>query len=342
MKTQIQYNDAGNYFRIYPTNYNIIGMEDELNSLCFIGGNMAQRVYFYDAASTFGRRSIVARYDDADNKFYLPIIPYYSYAGPTCLSTDGTHIYIGTNYQAYDQITVLKLDNSLNLVWDYNTGNRVFGVAADGSGNVYAVGDRSGGKTVWKLNSSGVLQWDWAANTDLGQDSHCVAVDASGNAYVGGDKVTTKSIWKLDPSGSLITDGYCSDIPQKICIDGSGYVYVVGERTSSKSVWKLDSNLNLIWDYDTGANTRGVSVDSLGNVIVTGLPSSDKAVWKLNSSGALQWDYEIEDGALDVTTDSSNNIYVVGFQYGIIRLNASGELDWSFDTLATHSRIVVL
>jgi hypothetical protein len=177
--------------------------------------------------------------------------------------------YSGSGYDVF----VAKLDNSGNLVWNTFLGgsggeDQGFGIAVDGSGNVYVTGwsaatwrspvrSFSGGNAdafAAKLSSSGSLTWNTFFGSSGGSGSYGpgVAVDGSGNVHlVGHSNATWGSPWrafgggsydafavKLNSSGSLASNGFLggfgSDYGYGIATDGGGNVYVVG---SSSATW---------------------------------------------------------------------------------------------------------
>jgi len=151
------------------------------------------------------------------------------------------------------------------------------GIAADGDGNVYLVGDSTSAWScapvactvrsftpnnlyekrdayIAKLDSNGVLQW----NTFLGSDSDdlgkSIAVDVIGNVYVAG---TSSDTWgapglpfalgpdaflaKLNSSGALqwnaFLGGYWDYEGNGIAVDDGGTVYVAGNGNTSPDVF---------------------------------------------------------------------------------------------------------
>lgn len=234
-----------------------------------------------------------------------------------------------------------------SVVWVYDTGADTYGIAVDGSGNVYVAGDRSGNKSVWKLDSSGNLVWDY----DTGDRAAGIAVDSSGNVYIAGKRSGNKSVWKLDSDGNLDWDYDTGDWTARIAVDSSGNVYVVGDRSSNVNVWKLDSSGSLDWSYDTGINAANdVTIDGSGNVFIVFDRSSNVTVRKLNSSGVSQWSYDTDAKSVHspsfaghgIILDSSDNVFVALSENRletatVWKLNSSGSFQWLYDTGGTHA-----
>ncbi len=172
-----------------------------------------------------------------------------------------------------DDAFAAKLDSNGALLWNTflgGSGDDVgYGMAVDGSGNVYVAGNYStatwgspvraytSGKDAFaaKLDSSGALLWNTflgGSGTDYGD---AIAVDGSGNVYVAGDSdvawgspfrayTSSADVFaaKLDSSGALIWNTFLGGSAADngtggsgiIALDGSGNVYVAG---SSCATW---------------------------------------------------------------------------------------------------------
>ena len=130
-----------------------------------------------------------------------------------------------TSAGSYD-VFVTKLDSSGAHQWTTTlggTGNdRAYGVAVDGSGNVYTAGDFTGtvdfgaGNVtsagsddvfVTKLNSSGVHQWTTTFGGTGVDDSYSVAVDGDSNVYASGSFTGT-----VDFGAGNVTSAGSSDV----------------------------------------------------------------------------------------------------------------------------------
>jgi hypothetical protein len=197
---------------------------------------------------------------------------------------------------------VVKLDSSGAFQWgrflQNNFDSSDFGVsiAADSSGNVYAVGAAlmtgSGYYKAYlvKYDTSGTLQWQRAIGSGQSVSSNFagVAVDSSGFVYVSG-------IWGVSNRQALIA--------------------------------KYDSSGTLQWDRIIGAGTptygAGLAVDSSSNVYITGQYLFDyrMIMIKYNSSGTLQWQREIRSSTTrrsegyDVSVDANGNPIFFGYNY---------------------------
>jgi hypothetical protein len=230
---------------------------------------------------------------------------------------------IGFKVGKYNPAYRLIIDPS----WEWNTfmgsssDDRGYGIAVDGSGNVYVTG-RSGASWgspvnahagwvdafVAKLNNSGVLQWNTflggAVYDDFGLG---IAVDGSGNVYVAG---YSDDAWgspvndyaggnfdafaaKLNSSGVLQWNTFMgssvTDVGNGIAVDGSGNVYVTGD---SRATWGTPVNAYAGGNYDA-------------------------FVVKLNSNGGRLWNTFMGSSGSDygrgIAVDGSGNVYVTGY-----------------------------
>jgi hypothetical protein len=183
-----------------------------------------------------------------------------------------------------------------------NGTDAAFGIAVDGSSNVYVTGGSlsSGGNLDYatiKYDSSGQEQWVARYNSLDNDDdvAFAMAIDGSGNIYVTGNSVGSGTgddyaTIKYSASGQqqwvrrYNGPGNNRDGATAIAVDGSGNVYVTGYSTglgtdydyatvkyspSGQEEWVARYN----GPENFGDVAYGIAVDGLGNVYVTG--SSD-------------------------------------------------------------------
>jgi hypothetical protein len=267
---------------------------------------------------------------------------------------------VGIKAGPYDHSRPLFIDPT--LTWNTFLGgisvDQGYGIAVDGSGNVYVAGvsqaawgspirGYSGGYSdafAARLDGSGNLAW----NTFLGgsgQDvGHAIAVDGCGNVYIAGYSDAT---WgapvraylgdydafaaRLDSSGNLTWNTFLGgndkyklnkgDTGHAIAVDGNGNVYVTGK---SWNTW--------------GSPIRAYTPDS-----------RDAFAAKLDGSGSLAWNTFLGSGGDDfgngIAVDGSGNSYVAGEGCGswgspvnpyagwcdgfVAKLDGSGSLAWN-------------
>ena len=197
------------------------------------------------------------------------------------------------------------------------------GVAIDSSDNIYITGTSVGANIfgasvtsgtvrniyVVKLNSSGVVQWVYAAGGTGLDRGRKIALDSSGNVYVAGYYSST-----VDFGGGDVTS------------NGNYDAFLL----------KLNSSGTFQWVKSYGANSgndlgRDVAIDSSDNIYMLGAfrgtvnfgggdeasnGNADVFLVKLNSSGVFQWVYTAggtgEDGVRALALDSGDNPYITG------------------------------
>ncbi|MBW1849572.1 MAG: SBBP repeat-containing protein, partial [Deltaproteobacteria bacterium] len=260
-----------------------------------------------------------------------------------------------------------KLNSNGTLIWNTFMGSSTsdygYGIAVDGSGNVYVAGhsyatwgnpviDHTGESGydnpdafAAKLNSSGETVWNtFMGSSDQIDFGYGIAVDESGNAYVTGYSDAT---WgsplhpfagntdafavKLDASGETVWTTFMGssddDLGMSIALDGSANVYVAG-----------------------------ISYDSWGHPVKDHYPNfiEDGFVAKLTSSGETVWNtfvgYNSRDKIYGMALDEGGSIFLTGTtlqpwsqgwgtpvnpysgasgdEVFVVKLNNSGETVW--------------
>ncbi len=209
-----------------------------------------------------------------------------------------------------------------------------YGIATDGSDNVYVTGLDS--DNAFKITPGGTITeiidntGDGAGNSLDGP--YIIATDGSGNVYVTG--FYTDNAFKITPGGTIteIIDntgdgaGNSLDGSFEIATDGSGNVYVTGFHTDN--VFKITPGgtiTEIIDNTGDGAGNSldesfGIATDGSGNVYVTGRDSDN--AFKITPGGTITEIIDITgDGAGSgnffysphrIATDGSGNVYVAG------------------------------
>lgn len=213
--------------------------------------------------------------------------------------------------------------------WDIDSSGMFetpYGVAADGSGNVY-VADTFNDR-IQKFDAGGTFVTAWGSegsgNGEFAEPQG-VAADAGGNVYVA--DTHNHRVQKFDASGRFVTawgsqgDGNGQfSFPGGIAVDGGGNVYVAD--TFNHRIQKFDSSgafLAVLGSYGTEngqfSGPMGVAVDGGGNVYVA--DRNNQRIQKLDANGAFAtaWGnygsgYGEFSGPSGVAVDGNGNVYV--------------------------------
>ncbi len=211
---------------------------------------------------------------------------------------------------------VAKLNNSGALQWNTFWGAGSLdsgqGVAVDGSGNVYVVGDcyttwgspvnaYAGGSEacVAKLDTNGTRQWNTFLGSAGSDGGSGITVDENYNVYVTGRSVATWGT-PLNPHG------------------GSSYDVFVARLNGSDGVRQW----NTFMGFSNTSNGYDVAADRAGNVYVVGKSKdagtfSDAFLAQLNIDGFREWNIFVgytynHDYGYGVVTDGSGHVYIAG------------------------------
>jgi VCBS repeat-containing protein len=267
----------------------------------------------------------------------------------------------GTPVRAYAggvDVFVAKLNASTGaLTWNTflgagsGTNDYGYGIAVDGSGNIYVDGDSnaswgapiraySSGSDAFvaKLTSAGALSWNTFLGGTGSDGANGIAVDAGGNVYVGGFSSAT---WgtparsygggfdmmaaKLSSAGALSWNTFMGsagyEIAYGLALDGSGNLYLSGYGDTT-------------WGSPVQAYSGGY----------------DAIAVKISNSGALSWNTFMGDaGSNDlgggIALDGAGNLYLTGYSQATwgspwsaysggmdafaVQLNSSGTRTWN-------------
>lgn len=179
-------------------------------------GNIIYSIDGSDICAALSARGATYMYVGVGNYVYqrngtsTSWVPNWSYnhgAAINALTEDSSgNIYMGGGRAS--NRTVRKLNTSGSVVWSFDTGGTVYGLALDESEtNLYVVGARVSSKTAWKLNASTGAEITAGWPKDHGGTLRAVAVDTDGYVYVGGVAVSTVTLRKYQSDGTEVTDG---------------------------------------------------------------------------------------------------------------------------------------
>jgi len=240
---------------------------------------------------------------------------------------------VGFRLGAYDPRYPLTIDP--NYVWHtfYGSFAEGYGIAVDGSNNVYITGSS---ETTWqgdnnanpihaysgnsdivvlKLNSAGAYQWHTFYGSNLWDYGRAIAVDGSNNVYITG---SSRLPWQGDGGANPLHAH-------------SGYEDIVVIKLNSAGTYQWHTFYGAEGTEEQG---RGIAVDGNSNVYIAGYSGNtwqvglvgplhahsgydDIVVLKLNSNGVYQWHTFYGSTAYDygsaiAVEGTGNHLYVVG------------------------------
>jgi hypothetical protein len=260
-------------------------------------------------------------------------------------------------------IFIQKLDVNGDFVWAHSIGgseyDRAFGIAVDGSGNVYTTGDFNGTLDfnpdagtfnlvatgigprdifIQKLDANGNFIWAKSMGSNSSDDhtGAAIAVDGSGNVYTTGFFI---GVVDFNPGTGV----------SNLNSNGNGDIFVQ----------KLDVNGNFVWAKSVGGThlDRGLSiaVDLQGDVLTTGyfqftvdfdpgsgvtdltsVGDNDIFIQKLDANGNFVWAKSMgsifNDTGNSITVDASGSVYTTGYFDNAIDIDPGAGIS----TLITH------
>lgn len=246
---------------------------------------------------------LIAKYNSSGNNIWTS--KYYGQFGrggiARSVTTDNNrNVYITGSLltNGWQDLIILKLDSSGNILWDYSydgTGNQYdmgHSIEVDSLGNSYVVGDSDGGPASMmdyitiKLDSNGNQQW---AERYVGSNAydygHDISIDNSGNVFVTGESyyganfIPGFSTVKYDSSGNFKWEvrDTSSGFALKIDTDDLNNVYVFGSNVRNSSY--LHFTTIKYFDMPTAITEHNQDK----NVLITIAPNPSNGVFKINS-----------------------------------------------------------
>ncbi len=337
------------------------GSDDDYgNSIALDGSGNLYITGFTNTSGTNDHDAFIAKFNSTGNSVMNITWGGIDSDFGRSIALDGSgNIYImGDTYNIsdnYRDVFIAKFNSTgnsvMNITWGGINSDCGYGIALDGSGNIYITGSTKsfGAGTedafIAKFNSSGnsVMNITWGGNNnDYG---YGIALDGSGNIYITGD---TNSFWdldgdafiaKYDSSGNSVMNitwsGSDDDWGRDIILDGSGNIYITG-YTYSFGVGDLDvfiakfdnsgnSMKNITWGGSDNEAGIDIALDGSGNIYITGWTDSfgagtiDTLIVKFDSSGNsvknYTWGGIDSDFGRSIALDGSGNIYITGYTY---------------------------
>jgi hypothetical protein len=238
-------------------------------------------------------------------------------------------------------IFISKLNSNGNFVWAKQMGgisaDHGFGIALDGTGNIYIAGDFQDivdfdpGPGITSLVSVG------------DRDIFISKLDANGNFVwarsMGGLSYDIGQSIGIDGTGNILITGFFYSSKVDFDPDPNSTYYLTNAGYDDAFILKLNSNGNFVWAKSLGGIyedlSLDVAVDGNGNIYTTGqfqgttdfdpgtgianltsVGSGDIFISKLDANGDFVWAKSMggisDDWGFGITLDNSGNVYTTG------------------------------
>ncbi|MDR3302528.1 MAG: hypothetical protein LBT01_08415 [Spirochaetaceae bacterium] len=263
-------------------------------------------------------------------------------------SGQGTYTYgpnVSTTASSGRYAIIVKYDNSGAALWakttDSDSASGFNGVAADGVGNVYAVGTQYG-NTVYDYDNGKTATGGCSGNSNavIVQYNSSTGSTNWAQSVKGADQMSEFFGVAADASGNAYAVGVQSD-PGTFFYDGGGSV--TGAYENNAVMVKYDSTGAVLWaQAASGGNAifQGLALDEADHICVVGFQTGDQALSygtnsksakgvssgmnavlvRFNTAGAALWataaQSEAESMFFGVAADGRGNIYAAGLQFG--------------------------
>ncbi len=285
---------------VYVTGYESaddLGQDDNILTQKYDPNGYVVWTSTYNSPVNSAERSFDIAVDDSGNVY----ITGYEYRGDLGQCTNiWTRKYDPNGYEIWT--------STYNSPSTGNSSDCGYGIAVDGSGNVYVTG--------------------FIERGDLGQCTNIWTRKYDTDGY---------EVW----TATYNSPSNREDVGRGIALDSSGNVYVTGYENrpdlgQSENIWtrKYNPNGYEVWTATYNSPNNGVdrsydiTLDSVGNIEITGFENRDdlgqsENIWmrKYDTDGYEIWTSTYnstansEDRGYGIAVDSSNNVYVAGYEY---------------------------
>ena len=199
--------------------------------------------------------------------------------------------------------------------------NNPYGVAVDGSGNVYIADPHNSAIKEWSASTQQVAT---LASSGLSYPQG-VAVGGSGNVYIADTNNSAIKEWSASTQQvtKLVSSGLSN--PTGVAVDGFGDVYIADYGNSAIKEWSAPTQQVTTLMSSGLSNPAGAALDSSGNVYIADTNNSAIKEW---SASTQQVTTLVSSGLSNphgVVVDGSGNVYIAD-------TNNSAIKEWSAST----------
>jgi sugar lactone lactonase YvrE len=199
--------------------------------------------------------------------------------------------------------------------------NGPYGVAVDGSGNVYVADSQNSVIREWNASTQ---QMTTLVSSGLNVPSG-VAVDNSGNIYIA--DTVNNAIKKWNASTQQVTTLVSSGLngPSSVAVDGSGNVYIADTLNGAIKEWSASTQQVTALVSSGLFLPFGVAVDGSGNVYIADTFNNAIREWSVSTQQVTTLVSSGLKSPRGVAVDGSGNIYIADTLHGAIE-------EWSAST----------
>lgn len=264
----------------------------------------------------------VAQTAHAGGQITLPVSNYFSELGGVAVDKSG-NVFVSDRDTGLFEIPYTSGAYGTPVWIDHATVQFAYGVALDGSGNLFASGvDDAFQYQLWEIAyTSGSYS---STPTLLGGSSFIypqgVALDGNGNLFVTDLGSGHRGVWELASGQYSSTPTRIGDssfnLPQGVAIDGSGNAFVA-DIGSHIGVWKIAYSSGSYTTTETQVGSfsfafpSGIAVDISNNLFVTDLDSG--ILYEMTAASGYSTVVTLSSsvsGPMGVALDASGDIYV--------------------------------
>jgi hypothetical protein len=273
-------------------------------------------VIIYYKGRAYSRAALDVEFDSDDNIYISSLLGWY---GPVIfkLDKDGNILWEdiyntnrgGSSRLALDEDNnvyltskrdIIKYDPEGNVIWTaINSLSITYtgDVVVDTAGNVYTLGNITGGMVLTKYDSGGNELWSSETDTTSGLNANFISLDNAGNI------ITTGSAYKF-----LIT--------RQSCLRCHNFT----REFNNGIIAKHDPSGNKLWENEEQMVIAALNLDSKGNSYVSGFSSNVPREFlniKYDINGGELWKItrlynNYASHLLNASLDNSGNLYATG------------------------------
>ncbi|MEK6977834.1 MAG: WD40 repeat domain-containing protein [Candidatus Hydrothermarchaeota archaeon] len=214
---------------------------------------------------------------------------------------------------AYGNVTLFEAGG--RQIGNNNLRDFIAALASTPGGEYTAVG--SGEGKVYLLDSNLTVLWKYLVMVA----PNAVAISGDGNAIA--VAMSTPTIYLLNGKGEVAWRYKAEKVPTSIALSSKGDLIAVATK---EAVYLLDREGNGTWLYKTGGPARGVALDDRGRVAV-GINAS----LFLLEGGKEVWRYEAGGPVKAVAMTGSGDFILLSTEDKVYLLDGGGKLVWDGD-----------